>query len=612
MKMIRLGLAALAALSCFGQEGSQVYISHCIECHSPASASHAPSQEALSQIPWQDILKTLETGAMKIQAQNLTQEERVAAARYLGKAGGAPVLPQVSGFCPAGSRPAATKASWNGWGVDNLNTRFQPASSAGLTASQIPNLKLKWAFGFPGARTAYGQPNVVGGRVFVGSNDGTIYAIDAQTGCLYWMYRAKSMVRSGVVVGPDKRAYIGDLDANLYALDTETGKLIWQKKADDQPFARITGTPKLYNGRLYVPIASQEENAGANPIYPCCKFRGNLVAIDAKTGAVIWRAYTSPEPKPTGVSKTGVQFYGPSGATTWSSPTLDLKRKAIYIMTGNGYSDPNIKTADAIVAIDMTTGEIRWSQQGSPDMFNWDCGPRGGGGNCPANHGDDVDFGSSAVLFDIGGGKQVLVAGQKSGMVHAFDPDQNGKIVWQTRIGKGSTLGGILWGIAGHQGIAYVPLSDIDRQKPDAGGGMFAIDAATGKIVWHTPPPTPACLAKPGCNSAQLAPPSAIEGAVFSGSMDGHLRAYDMSSWQDHLGFRCSAVVPYNQRNSCDRRLFQFDGSHDRRWLAVRELRLRRPGHGRKCAAGIFGKVAWRESLACWHCWRLPSPPRRT
>ena len=531
MKTIRLSLAVfIATLSCFAQEGSQVYISHCIECHSPASASHAPSQEALSQIPWQDILKTLETGAMKVQAQNLTQEERVAAARYLGKAGGAPVLPQVTGFCPAGTRPASTKASWNGWGVDNLNTRFQPSSAAGLTASQIPSLKLKWAFGFPGARTAYGQPNVVGGRVYVGSNDGTIYAIDARTGCLYWMYRAKSMVRSGVVVGPDKRAYVGDLDANLYALDSETGKLIWQKKADDQPFARITGTPKLYNGRLYVPIASQEENAGANPIYPCCKFRGNLVAMDAKTGAVIWRAYTSPEPKPTGMSKTGVQFYGPSGATTWSSPTLDLKRKAIYIMTGNGYSDPNIKTADAIVAIDMNTGEIRWSQQGSPDMFNWDCGPRGGGGNCPANHGDDVDFGSSAVLLDVGGGKQVLVAGQKSGMVHAFDPDQDGKIVWQTRIGKGSTLGGILWGIAGHQGIAYVPLSDIDRQKPDAGGGMFAIDGSTGKVIWHTPPPAPACLTKPGCNSAQLAPPSAIDGAVFSGSMDGHLRAYDMTT----------------------------------------------------------------------------------
>lgn len=528
--MLRFTLFALAAASCLAQEGSQVYISNCMQCHSPTSGTHAPTPDELSQIPWQNILKTLDTGAMQVQAQNLSAEERTAVARYIGKAGGEPALPPVSGFCAAGSHPLATKSNWNGWGVDNLNTRFQPPAAAGLTAAQVPNLKLKWAFGFPGARSAYSQPNVVGGRVYTGSNDGTVYAIDARSGCLYWMFRAKSMVRSSVIVGPDQRAYFGDLDANLYALDAATGKLVWEKKADDQPFARITGTPKLYEGRLYVPIASQEENAGANPIYPCCKFRGNLVAIDAKSGEVVWRTYTSPEPRATGTSKTGVQFYGPSGATTWASPTLDLKRKLIYVMTGNGYSDPDIKTADAIVALDLNTGKIRWSQQATPDMFNWDCGPRGGGGNCPANHGPDEDFGSSAVLLDTGGGKQLLVAGQKTGVVHAFDPDHSGKIVWQTRIGKGSTLGGILWGIAGHQGVAYVPLSDIDRQKPSAGGGLFAIDAATGKVLWHTPPPALACLPKPGCNSAQLAPPSAIDGAVFSGSMDGHLRAFDMAT----------------------------------------------------------------------------------
>ena len=208
------------------------YISHCIECHSPTSASHAPSQEALSQIPWQDILKTLETGAMKVQAQNLSQDERIAVARYVGKAGGAPVLPQVTGFCPAGTQARRPRRRVERMG----RRRFQHALSTccGRRAhrqSDVPTLKVKWAFGFPGGRTAYGQPNVVGGRVYVGSNDGTIYAIDAHTGCLYWMFRAKSMVRSGVVVGPDKRAYVGDLDANLYALDTETGKLIWQKKA---------------------------------------------------------------------------------------------------------------------------------------------------------------------------------------------------------------------------------------------------------------------------------------------------------------------------------------------------------------------------------------------
>ncbi len=376
-KLIRYGLLSLLAPLGFAQEGSQVYISRCLQCHSSTSVSHAPTPEALAQIPWQDILKTLETGAMKVQAQGLSQDDKIAVSRYVGKDVGTPVLPQLTGFCAAGSKAALSKSSWNGWGVDDLNTRFQPA--AGFTAADVPNLKVKWAFGFPNGRTAYGQPTVVDGRVYTGSNDGTIYSIDASTGCLYWMFRAKALVRSAVVVGPNKRAYIGDLDANLYALDAETGKLIWQKKADEQAFARITGTPKLHDGRLYVPIASQEENAGSNPIYPCCKFRGNLVAVDAKTGAVIWRAYTSPEAKPTDVGKNGVQHYGPAGASTWSSPTLDLKRKLVYITTGNGLSDPDIKTADAVIAIEMGSGKIRWSQQANPDMFNWDCGSKTGG-----------------------------------------------------------------------------------------------------------------------------------------------------------------------------------------------------------------------------------------
>jgi polyvinyl alcohol dehydrogenase (cytochrome) len=539
-------------LVCFGlfltlagsaQEGSQIFISHCLRCHSPTSTTHAPSAEALAQTPWQDVLKTLDVGVMKVQAAALSEDERTAVARFVGKDVGSQVLPEVTGFCKAGVKPGPASASWNGWGADLVNTRFQPPAGAGLTAAQVRVLKVKWAFGFPNGRTAYSQPTVVGGRVYSGSNDGTIYSLDADTGCIYWMYRAKALVRSGVVVGPDKRAYVGDLDANLYALDTETGKLIWQKKLDSQPYARITGTPQLHEGRLYVPIASQEENAGANPIYPCCKFRGNLVALNARDGTEIWRAYTTPEPKPTTVGKNGVQFYGPSGATIWSAPTIDLKRGLIYVMTGNGYSDPDIKTADAILAVDLKTGALRWSQQATPDMFNWDCGSREGGGNCPANHGPDQDFGSSAVLLDAGGGKQILVAGQKTGVVHAFDPDQSGKIVWQTRVGKGSVLGGVLWGIAGHAGVAYVPVSDMDRRNPESGGGMFALDSS-GKILWNTPAPKPACIGKPGCTAAQMAPPSLIEGVVFAGSMDGHLRAYEMASGMIIWDFDCTQTFP--------------------------------------------------------------------
>jgi polyvinyl alcohol dehydrogenase (cytochrome) len=527
--MLRSVILAFAMVAP-AQEGTRVFIQSCIRCHSPNSEAHAPMPEELAKMPWQEIVKSLETGDMKAQGAALSADERRAVARYLGSTQ-AVAVPVMTGACSAGSRPTPSASAWNGWGVDDRNTRFQPASAAKLYAAQVPKLQVKWAFGFPTGTTAYGQPTVVGGRLFIGSNDGTIYGLDARSGCVYWQFQASALVRDAAVVGPDNRVYIGDLESHFYALDGETGKLIWQRKVDNQPFTRITGTAKLHDGILYVPIASQEENAGANPQYPCCTFRGNVMALRAKDGSVVWKSYTSPEPKPTGKSKTGVQFYGPSGATIWSSPTIDDKRKLLYVMTGNGYSGPDIKTADAIVAMDMATGAIRWSRQASPDMFNWDCGrPGGNGGNCPENAGEDVDFGSSAILVTVRG-RDLLVAGQKSGVVHAFDPDRNGEIVWQTRLGKGGKLGGILWGIAEHDGVIYAPLSDQTRGDPYAGGGLFALDAATGKVLWKAAASKTSCEGKKrGCTVAQTAPPSAIPGIVFSGSMDGHMRAYEMKS----------------------------------------------------------------------------------
>jgi polyvinyl alcohol dehydrogenase (cytochrome) len=528
-------LILMTAGLCMAQEGTRVYIARCQQCHDQNSDAHAPLPEALATRPWEAILTSLESGAMRAQGAQLTPEERRAVARYLGKAG--PTVPAaMTGHCPAGAKPKSSKSAWNGWSPDERNTRFQPAKAAGLTAEQLPSLKLKWAFGFPDAITAYGQPTVVGGRVYTGSNDGTVYAIDAQTGCLYWMYQAKAMVRDAVVIGPGSRAYFGDLESNFYALDANTGKLIWQKKLDDQAFTRITGTAKLHDGRLYVPIASQEENAGANPYYSCCTFRGNIVALKASDGSVIWKSFTSPEAKPTWKSSAGIQYYGPSGATIWSSPTLDLKRKLLYVATGNGYSDPEIKTADAIVAMEMETGAIRWTQQAAPDMFNWDCG--GGGaqgpqkGNCPEKAGTDVDFGASPILVDLDGGRQMLLAGQKSAVVWGFDPDQQGKVVWQTRIGKGGPGGGIQWGIAYSplDKMVLAPLSDTVRGDPIAGGGLFALDAATGKLVWHTPPPKPSCAGRGGCSGAQRSPPTVIPGVVFSASMDGHIRAFQIKT----------------------------------------------------------------------------------
>jgi len=520
------------ALCCTAQEGTRVYIAHCQQCHDQNSDAHAPMREALKNIPWESIVKSLETGEMRAQGATLTPEERVAVARYLGKTGPV-VMPTMTGFCAANVKPEKSRFSWNGWSPDPWNDRYQPVEAAGLSAADLPKLKLKWAFGFPGAISAYGQPTVVEGRVYTGSNDGTVYALDGQTGCIYWRYQAKAMVRDAVVIGPGPRAYFGDLESNFYALDAGTGKLIWQRKLDDQPFTRITGTAKLNDGRLYVPIASQEENAGASPIYSCCSFRGNVMAIKASDGSVIWKSYTTPVPQATRKSATGVQFYGPSGATIWSSPTLDLKRKLVYVATGNGYSDPNIDTADAIVAMDMKTGKIVWTKQASLDMFNWGCGGRGRAGtNCPPDHGTDVDFGGSPILADLDDGHQILLDGQKSAVVWGFDPDQQGKVLWQTRIGKGGPGGGVQWGVAYSpvDKLVFAPIADTVRGEATSGGGLFAIDAASGRIIWHAPPPKPACAGERGCSGAQRSPPTVIRGAVFSPSMDGHIRAFDVKT----------------------------------------------------------------------------------
>lgn len=528
MNSLKTALFLLPAIALCGysQEGTRVFISKCQQCHAATSDSHAPSPQALAKMPWQDIVKALETGPMKAQGASLTADEKRAVARYLG-ADGKIEAPKVENHCSSDMHAAASKSEWNGWSTDDSNTRFQSDTAAGLTVTQVPSLQLKWAFGFPNGAAAYGQPTVYNGRIYNGSNDGTIFALDAHTGCVYWTFSAKALVRAPIVIGPGPRAYFGDLESNFYAINANTGQLIWKKKLDDQPFTRITAAAKLYNDRLYVPIASQEENAGADPHYPCCTFRGSLMALDAKDGTVLWKTYTTPEAKPTHKSATGVQFYGPSGATIWSPPTVDPKRSLIYAATGNGYSDPPLKTADAIVAFDMKTGVIRWTQQATLDMFNWSCGPRAAaGGNCPENHGPDVDFGSPPVLADAGDGKQVIIAAQKSGVVHGLDPDKEGAILWQTRIGHGSPLGGIEWGVAVHDGLVFAPLSDINREDPQAAGGLFALDVKTGKVVWHTPSPKLTCMEQRGCNAALIAPPTVIAGAVLVGSMDGHLRAY--------------------------------------------------------------------------------------
>ena len=522
-------------------DGSAIFNQKCAACHRSTERTLAPSIAALSQMSRSYLLRALETGKMQSVGMQLTKSQRVAVAEFLSASEPDPRMPS-SAYCTAGRTPARNASNdvgWKAWGVDAENTRFVPAVVSRLPAAQVPRLQLKWAFGFPGASATFGQPTVFGGRLYAGSEDGSVYSLDAQNGCLYWIFKAPTTVKTAITPGFGGRVvFFGDVAGNVYAVNAVSGKLEWKRHVDPQPQARITGSPVFYDSRLYVPVSSGEEGAAIDPKYPCCTFRGSLVALNARTGTPVWKAWTIPDPARLTGSKNsaGIPMWGPSGGAVWSPPTIDARKHVIYVATSNSYSDPASEYTDAIIAFRMSDGKMLWHRQFTAnDVWNIAC-VAPGKVNCPADMGDDFDFGAPAILRTLPGGRRILIAAEKSGVVYGLDPDQNGRVLWKTRIGKGGPLGGVEWGGAAQGNVVYYPLSDWDPNNPLAGGGMFALNAATGERVWYVPPPTPACAKQTGCSAAQSAPPTLIPGAVFSGSEDGYLRAYDAASgkllWQ--------------------------------------------------------------------------------
>jgi polyvinyl alcohol dehydrogenase (cytochrome) len=545
-----LASSLLLTIALRAQDGSAIYRERCANCHE-GGVARAPQIGALKQMSPANIQFALKSGVMQLQGSALTMGEIRAVSEFVtGKATSEKDFP-IRAYCQ-GAGPGLDRALaepyWNGWGVDLSNQRFQSAAMAGLTAADVPRLKLKWAFAFPGDTRAFAQPAVMGGRVFVGSYGRQVYSLDASTGCIYWAVSADFPVRSAISIGQQGRqwvAYFGDRHANAYAVDAVTGKLLWKTHVNDHPLAMTTGAPALFEERLYVPASSTEEVAGADPNYSCCRFRGSVTALDAANGRTIWTSYTIPEePKPTRKNKRGVQLYGPSGAGVWSAPTIDAAKRVIYITTGDSYSDPPAHTSDAFLALDVDTGKILWSRQMTEgDAFTIACGNPALEESCPQAKGPDFDFGSSPILVSLPNGRRALIAGQKSGVVHAIDPDQQGEVLWQTRLGHGSALGGIQWGSATDGINVYAALSDVGFRKvpagtpgsrpglfgnisldPGSGGGLFALKVTTGERVWTTP--HPGCGDRPGCSPAQSSAVTAIPGVAFSGSLDGHLRAY--------------------------------------------------------------------------------------
>ena len=539
LRLFAIGLITMSAAAPArgqGADGGAVFARHCAACHAGGDTAGAPTREQLRERTPEAILNALVSGAMRAQAAALSEAERRAVVEYLSGGRSVSDTPAPAVRPCATARPLPSRIEgpvWSGWGVTPANTRFQPAAHAGLTADQVRRLRFKWAFGFQGASSARAQPAVLMGRMFLGSETGVVHALDAKTGCTYWTFTAKAAVRTAIAVGPHGNGhgiYFGDISANAYALDAATGALLWTRRVDDHQYARITGSPTLHENLLYVPVAGlTEEEIASNAGYPCCTFRGSVVALDARTGEVRWKTYTIEAPTARGKGPQGQTLWGPSGVSIWSAPTIDAKRRVLYVGTGNLFSGPLTASNNAIIAMDLDSGAVRWiNQRTANDISIAGCrNPSARRPNCPEEPvGPDLDFGSSPMLVNLSNGRDVIVAAQKSGMVWGLDPDNKGTLIWQYRAGKGGHLGGTEWGAAADGDQVYVPIVDEADAEGHIPGGLHGIRAATGERIWFVPPRMPICGNARGCTTAQSAAITTIPGVVFSGSFDGAIRAF--------------------------------------------------------------------------------------
>jgi polyvinyl alcohol dehydrogenase (cytochrome) len=428
--------------------------------------------------------------------------------------------------------------SKSNWGYET--SRF--VSESEISKDNVNQLRLKWAVSFPGVARARSLPTIAYGSVYVGSQDGHVYALDLETGCVKWRSRVSAEVRTGIVVesldessSSNPRAFFGDLLGRIHALDAFTGDILWSIRADNHSGATITGNPLLHENVLFVPVSSLEVLTAADPNYPCCTFRGSVVALDLDKGDIIWRHYTIPNPPAKlGQSHAGVPQYGPSGAAVWGSAAVDNETGVLYHGSSENYSSPADGNSDAVFAVDISTGRRYWQKQLlAGDAWNGGCYFGGSEHpNCPKEIGPDFDVSAPPLVIKIESDKKILVVGQKSGVVHGLDPSDDGSVLWRTRVGTGGVYGGIHFGMANEGPRVYVPIVDIlidsvgKSFEGEKFSGLHAINAESGDVLWSQMTP-PICEGKKKCNAGISAAVTAIPGVVFAGHLDGMLRAYD-------------------------------------------------------------------------------------
>ncbi|MBI1339876.1 PQQ-binding-like beta-propeller repeat protein [bacterium] len=528
--------------------GQAVFERACASCHDNPEDSRAPATATLRQMRPMQIFDAMIAGRMRPQAAGLSPTELDQVASYLGVAEGLDDAVWINAMaCPADRAAPKLDGRVNvaGFGFDKSNARNLSAEQSGLTRDDMASLELAWAMAFPASTTMRGQPAVVGDTLFLPVTDiGRVLAIDVagETPCIEWSYDAGGPLRTSAGFGErsdgKKVIIVGDTRANVHMIDASNGAPLWKTRIGLFDASLSTGTPVLHGDRVYAPVSQYEIMIGAENAYECCKTHGAVRALDALTGEIDWTANTMPDAQPVRDRGDGQMIWGPSGAPIWNSPSLDPGRGLLFVGTGEATSEPAHENTNAILGIDLESGDIRWSMQATArDIYLAGCGPNPKPEqlNCTSDTVyEDVDFGASTIFGKRPDGSDVVLAGQKSGAVWAINPD-DGKVIFKRPIGTGSAMGGIHWGIAYNGRHVFAPISNPGR-GPEAEGispGLYAVNVMTGKIDWRFDA-TPDCADGRDARIPQCArlfgfsgAPTVIDEAVVTGSLDGKLRAFD-------------------------------------------------------------------------------------
>lgn len=527
----------------------------CATCHE-VPETKAPPTATLRQLPAARILMAMELGKMQPQAAGLAPQQRVDLSRWLAAEEDAKRDAWIAERACARETPVPVTGRGN-WGLGRDNRR--EAVDVAIGRGNLDDLELQWSVALPAVTTMRSQPVVAGDTVFLGSKGAHLLALDRRSGCVRWSLATDAPVHSALTLDrtPDGVAtlFFADELAMVYAVDATTGRLRWRERVKWFPTSIVSGPVAYHDGRLYVPLSSFEVAAAGLPTHECCRSHGGIAALDATTGKALWRYDTTPHAVRTTVTRDGTQLWGPSGAPVWNSPTVDATRGVLYFGTGQNSSSPATDTSDAIIALDLATGERRWIFQALADDA-WNAACLSGGASCPVENGPDFDFGAAVILLRRPEG-DLLLAGQKSGEVFALDPDRKGAVVWRRRVGSGSSNGGIHHGMATDGQRVYVPVADPERRiagyvpKP----GIYALDVDDGELLWSHPvergcvfdpadapliglaemaqgkaqrSPWPACSYYYGPSAAAVV----ANGIVYAGALDGRLRLLDADSGQ--------------------------------------------------------------------------------